>query len=91
MIAVGIESGDDETLKRVSKGTDYNRIVEAARRIKAAGIKLSVTVLLGVAGVERSSIHAKETARLLIEIQPDFVGALTLMILPEAPIFSLVE
>ena len=91
IVYLGIESGDNETLKRVSKGTDFNQIVEAAQRIKAAGIKLSVTVLLGVAGVERSSIHAKETARLLTEIRPDFVGALTLMILPEAPLSSLVD
>ncbi|MDX1779516.1 MAG: radical SAM protein [Thermodesulfobacteriota bacterium] len=91
IVYLGIESGDNETLKRVSKGTDYNTIVEAAQRVKAAGIKLSVTVLLGVAGVERSSIHAKETARLLTEIQPDFVGALTLMIMPEAPISTLVD
>jgi radical SAM superfamily enzyme YgiQ (UPF0313 family) len=91
IVYLGIESGDNETLKQVSKGTDYNQIVEAAQRIKAAGIKLSVTVLLGVAGVERSSIHARETARLLTDIQPDFVGALTLMIMPEAPIFRLLE
>ena len=54
-------------------------------------MKLSVTVLLGIAGVERSTIHARETARLLTEIQPDYVGALTLMIQPEAPLSRLVE
>jgi radical SAM superfamily enzyme YgiQ (UPF0313 family) len=91
IVYLGIESGDNETLQRVSKGTKYNQIVAAAQKIKQAGIKLSVTILLGVAGVERSLIHAKETARLLTKIQPDFVGALTLMILPEAPLSRLVE
>lgn len=88
---LGIESGDEETLKTVHKGVTYEKMVEAAKRVKAAGIKLSVTVLLGVAGARRSMIHAEETARILTEIQPDFVGALTLMIIPEAPLYRMVE
>jgi radical SAM superfamily enzyme YgiQ (UPF0313 family) len=46
IIYLGIESGDEETLKQVHKGTTYKKIVEAGQRVKAAGIKLSVTVLL---------------------------------------------
>jgi radical SAM superfamily enzyme YgiQ (UPF0313 family) len=91
IIYLGIESGDEETLKNVHKGITYEKMVEAAKRVKAAGIKLSVTVLLGVAGVTRSMIHAEETARILTDIQPDYVGALTLMIIPEAPIYKMVE
>ena len=91
IVYLGIESGDNETLQQISKGTTYDQLVEAAKRVKAAGMKLSVTVLLGIAGVERSTIHALETARLLTEIQPDYVGALTLMLQPEAPLSRLVE
>ncbi len=91
IIYLGIESGDDVTLQNVNKGTNYQKIVEAGRRVKEAGIKLSVTVLLGVAGIERSMVHARETARILTAIQPDYVGALTLMILPEAPIYQMVK
>ena len=91
IVYLGIESGDNETLQQISKGTTYDRLVEAAKRVKAAGMKLSVTILLGIAGVERSTIHALETARLLTEIQPDYVGALTLMLQPEAPLSRLVE
>ena len=91
IIYLGIESGDEETLKNVHKGVTYEKMVEAAQRVKAAGIKLSVTVLLGVAGASRSMIHAKETARILTDIQPDYVGALTLMIIPEAPLCKMVE
>jgi radical SAM superfamily enzyme YgiQ (UPF0313 family) len=91
IIYLGIESGDEETLKQVHKGTTYQKIVEAGKRVKAAGIKLSVTVLLGIAGVERSKLHAQKTARILTEIQPDYVGALTLMIIPEAPLHRTVE
>ena len=91
IIYLGIESGDEETLKNVHKGITYEKMVEAAKRVKEASIKLSVTVLLGVAGTERSIIHAKETARILTDIQPDHVGALTLMIPPEAPLYRMVE
>ena len=91
IIYLGIESGDEETLKRVRKGVTYDKMVEAARRVKAARIKLSVTVLVGIAGRARSMIHAEETARILTDIQPDYVGALTLMIIPEAPLYGMVE
>lgn len=91
IIYLGVESGDEETLKNVRKGITYQQMVEAAKRVKEASIKLSVTVLLGVAGTERSIIHAKETARILTDIQPDHVGALTLMISPEAPLYGKVE
>jgi len=86
IIYLGIESGDEETLAAVRKGTTGDRIAEAAARVKAAGIKLSVTVLLGVGGRERSLIHARETARLLTRVQPDYVGALTLMLVPGTPL-----
>jgi radical SAM superfamily enzyme YgiQ (UPF0313 family) len=91
IIYLGIESGDEETLQRVNKGTTYEKIVEAGKRVKAAGIKLSVTVLLGIAGVERSRLHAQKTAKILTAIQPDYVGALTLMVIPEAPLNRMVE
>ena len=91
IIYLGIESGDEETLQQVHKGTTYKKIVEAGQRVKAAGIKLSVTVLLGIAGVERSIPHAQKTAQILTEIQPDYVGALTLMLIPEAPLHRMVE
>ncbi len=87
IIYLGIESGDETTLEYVRKGVTYEKMVEAARRVKEAGIKLSVTVLLGVAGMDRSIIHAKETARILTDIRPDHIGALTLMIIPEAPLY----
>jgi hypothetical protein len=52
------------------------------RKIKAAGIKLSVTVLLGIAGREMSLEHARATGKLLTEMDPDYVGALTVMLIP---------
>ena len=82
IIYMGIETGDDQTLEAIRKGADAQKIVAMGKKVKQAGIKLSVTVLLGIAGKERSLIHAKATGELLSAIDPDYVGALTLMIMP---------
>jgi radical SAM superfamily enzyme YgiQ (UPF0313 family) len=70
----------------VHKGTTYEKLVEAGKRVKEAGIKLSVTVLLGIGGRERSREHAIATGRLLTEMDPDYVGALSLIIVPGTPL-----
>jgi radical SAM superfamily enzyme YgiQ (UPF0313 family) len=82
IIYMGIETGDDQTLEAIRKGAHPERIIDMGKKVKKAGIKLSVTVLLGIAGKERSLIHAKATGELLSAIDPDYVGALTLMIMP---------
>lgn len=79
---MGLESGDDQILKQIRKGADSAKMIKMGRRLKKSGIKLSVTVLLGLGGRKRSKIHATETGRVLSAIDPDFVGALTLMLLP---------
>jgi len=79
---LGIESGDDELLAWMQKGVNAAEMAEAGLRVKAAGIKLSVTVLLGIGGSARSSRHARATGRLLSKIDPDYVGALTTMVVP---------
>ena len=88
---MGLESGDDLTLERIIKGADATRMIEMGRKIRAAGIKLSVTVLLGIAGKERSLIHARETGRVLSAIDPEFVGALSLMLTPGTPLYDAAE
>nr|WP_211341215.1 radical SAM protein [Desulfoglaeba alkanexedens] len=82
IVYMGLESGDPETLKAIRKGASPERMVEAGRRVRDAGIKLSVTVLLGIAGRERSSEHARATGDVLSAMDPHYVGALTLMLLP---------
>jgi radical SAM superfamily enzyme YgiQ (UPF0313 family) len=83
---MGVESGNEQVLQDIQKGASYAQLVEAAGRVKAAGIGLSVTVLLGIGGVERSTEHALDTARILIDMDPDFVGALTVMLVPGTPL-----
>lgn len=82
IIYLGVESGDQVTLDRVCKGTVLDKTAEAAKRVKDAGIILSVTVLLGLGGVERSSIHAAETGKFLSRIDPDYAGALSVILVP---------
>jgi radical SAM superfamily enzyme YgiQ (UPF0313 family) len=86
IIYLGIESGDQVVLDRVHKGTTYEKLVEAGKKVKAAGIKLSVTVLLGIGGQERSREHAIGTGKILTEMDPDYVGALSLIIVPGTPL-----
>ncbi|MBU1169924.1 MAG: radical SAM protein [Proteobacteria bacterium] len=85
---MGLESGDDVTLSRINKGADSGRMIDMGRKIRQAGIKLSVTVLLGIAGRERSMEHARETGRVLSAIDPEFVGALSLMLTPGTPLYK---
>ncbi|MFP4036524.1 MAG: radical SAM protein [Desulfobacteraceae bacterium] len=88
ILYVGVETGDDEVLRAVRKGTDSQNLIAMGRKIKEAGIKLSVTVLLGIAGVERSLEHARATGRVLSEMDPDYVGALSLMLIPGTPLYE---
>ena len=82
IVYLGLESGDEKVLRDVKKGAGVGRMIEAGRRVRDAGIKLSVTALLGVAGRERSLEHARATGRALTAMDPNYVGVLTLMVLP---------
>lgn len=72
-IHVGLESGDNEILKRILKGTNATQQIEAGRMAIEAGIELSLYVILGIGGRSRSRIHATETARVLNAISPHFI------------------
>jgi len=88
MVYLGVESGDDEVLRRVNKGVSSEEIVEACRRIKEAGMTLSVTVIVGLGGRDRWREHAEATAKVLSRIDPPYIGALTLMIVPGTPLYE---
>ncbi|MFO7840110.1 MAG: radical SAM protein [Desulfosalsimonadaceae bacterium] len=85
---MGVESGDDVTLKKVNKGASSRTMIDMGRKIRAAGIQLSVTVLLGLGGRERSLVHAMETGRVLSAMDPEYVGALSLMLIPGTPLYE---
>ncbi|MFX1483217.1 MAG: radical SAM protein [Promethearchaeota archaeon] len=91
IIYLGLETGDDELLRWACKGVDSAENIEACRKIRQAGIPLSLTIILGLGGLERSEIHAKATAHVLNLIDPEFVGALTLMTPPGTRIHEMVK
>ena len=88
IVYLGVETGNEELLKRIEKGATRAQMIEAGRRVKNAGIGLSVTVLLGIGGIEKSLAHAFDTASILTEIDPDYVGALTVMVVPGTPLYE---
>lgn len=88
MVYVGAESGDDEVLEYVDKGATHAEIAEAGKRLKAAGIKVSVTLISGLGGKKNLVNHAVNSAKLISEIKPDYVGFLTLMLEPSAPMYE---
>ncbi len=88
IVYMGLETGDDLTLKKINKGARAQDFIAMGKKAKAAGFKLSLTVILGIAGRERSQVHARETGRVLSDIDPDYVGALSLMLIPGTPLFE---
>jgi radical SAM superfamily enzyme YgiQ (UPF0313 family) len=87
-IYMGLESGHENTLKKIKKGVTAEQMISAANAVSKAGLFLSVTVLLGIAGVEDSEIHAIETGHVLTEMKPNQIAALTLMLLKNTPLYS---
>ncbi|MCX5993537.1 MAG: radical SAM protein [Chloroflexi bacterium] len=88
ILYMGVESGDDVVLQRIIKGATHAEMVEAAAKVREAGILLSMTVILGLGGVQGSQQHAMETARILTEMDPDYAGALTLTLIPGTPLYQ---
>ena len=85
-IYMGLESGHDKTLAAISKGATSQEMIRAGKRVRQAGIFLSVTCLLGIAGLRYSQQHAADTAQVLTAMQPGQIAVLTLMLLPETPL-----
>lgn len=80
LLYYGMETGDDLTLKAVNKGVNAEEAIEAGRRVTASGMKLSLMVILGLAGKEGSERHALATAKAINIIQPTMLSALCLML-----------
>jgi radical SAM superfamily enzyme YgiQ (UPF0313 family) len=80
LLYYGMESGDSETLLAIKKGVDGEQSIRAGQMVRAAGIKLSIMIILGIAGVEGSERHALATAKAINAIQPTMLSALCLML-----------
>ncbi len=88
---MGLESGDNQTLKEMNKRETAEQMIDAGRRAQAAGLRMSVMVLTGLAGEQGSIRHARATASALNEMQPRLLSALRLIPVPGTPLYGHVE
>lgn len=85
-IYMGLESGDNQVLENIQKGETAPTMIQAGKLVREAGIFLSVTVLLGIAGVADSLRHARESAQVLSAMHPRQIAVLCLMPLANTPL-----
>jgi radical SAM superfamily enzyme len=87
-IHMGLESGDDAILKIMNKGSTSKEMIDASLMVNKAGLELSQYVLLGLGGKNRWQEHAKNTARVLNAMDPDFIRLRTLILREDAPMYE---
>ena len=80
MLYIGIETGNDILLKKITKGATSKSIIDACNRAKKSGFIISCMIILGLGGKKYSVDHMKETARVVSAVSPNFLAALTLII-----------
>ncbi|MCC7300490.1 MAG: radical SAM protein [Verrucomicrobia bacterium] len=85
---MGLERGAGETLRTVHKRESAEELIEAGRRAQAAGLRMSVMVLIGLAGELRSGQHACATANVINQMQPRLLSALRLVTTPNTPLYT---
>jgi radical SAM superfamily enzyme YgiQ (UPF0313 family) len=84
---MGLESGNDYILDRVKKGATSGEMIQAVRKAQESGIDMSVIVLLGLGSNEMSRRHAIDSADVVNRMNPRYLSALTLMLLPGTSLF----
>lgn len=91
IIYIGAESGSDKVLKAIKKGATRAEIIEAIKKIEASGVDSSVTFISGLGGSANWKEHAVETGTMISESEPAYVGLLTLMVEPKAPMYKEIQ
>ena len=86
MVYMGLESGSDAVLELMQKGHTAAAIIAAGQKVRAAGIKLSVTAISGLGGQAMWQTHAVETGKAFSAMKPEYIGILTLMQEPGTPL-----
>jgi radical SAM superfamily enzyme YgiQ (UPF0313 family) len=90
-IHVGVESGDDLILSRISKGATAQDHIAAGRLARATGLAINAYVILGIGGRDRSEVHARETARVINAMQPEVVRLRTFVPKINTPLLTEVQ
>lgn len=91
MVYMGAESGDETILKEIRKGITKQQLIEAGKLLKQAGILNSLTLISGLGGRKFLKEHAVNSAHLISEIKPEYLGFLTLMIEEEAVLYKKIK
>lgn len=91
ILYMGLESGDVATLAAVEKGATPEQIAGAVRRARAAGMAVSVMVLIGLAGRRRSLAHARASAEVINAMSPEYTGLLTYTPVPGSPLYDMIQ
>ncbi len=85
---LGVESGHDEVLARLTKGVDADEMIRVGQKARAADVGLSTMVLLGAGGLSLSLEHARESARVINGIRPTYVSTLVMTPVEGTPLFE---
>lgn len=91
MVYIGAESGSDKVLKDVCKGETRQQLIDGVKRIEACGMQASVTFISGLAGKDGWEEHAIETGTMISEMEPSYVGLLTLIVEHNVPMAKDIE
>jgi len=91
MVFVGLESGDEQVLKFINKGTSVDKQIRAVVKANEAGIRTSVSVILGIGGRQYTKQHAMNTGRAVSAMSPTYLAALSLMVVPGTVLDAMVQ
>ena len=91
ILYIGLESGSDTVLSLMEKNCTAEEAAQGCDLAQRSGMKLSTIILLGIGGTKHSQEHALESARLINRINPRYLSVLSLMILPNTPLHSMIE
>ena len=91
LLYMGIESGSDKILLQINKGVTAKEIVVAGQKAIEAGMQLSATLISGIGGTVNSRDHAIDSAKVISEINPHYVGLLTLMVEEDTEMYDKIK
>lgn len=91
IIYLGVESGAEKILKAINKGVTRDQMINAGKKVVKSGIDLSITLISGIGGKDDSKEHAIESAKIINEINPHYVGLLTLLVEEGTPLYEDVQ
>ena len=88
ILYLGLESGSTPVLNNIDKGVTPDEMIQAVQKAKNAGLLMSIIGILGIGGAKQSEQHARDTGRVVSQMDPDYFSMLTLMLVPGTPLYQ---